>query len=391
VQDDVTNGLLKLAIDTGFEKWHYDDVDDRKLSDLCYEEAKAKLPDYVRALEGGRSPWEGGYNQILTLWMSIERLTAGTKVNRLELGETFRQLRDIYSDRNLGGNRRTSGHGTFEKECLDRGYKPRTVRDLIADYEAFLSGESSAAEKRKERQQSGLKADLAKNPTVDPIPEAPALPEAARVHEEAQKIYGSSGIGPTRQNRHLAQKMLRAARSMAGHSGKLADGGLNKDKVEAWAQGCRDRKELKGMVDDLQRVKRAVDSALPILETMLSDPGCSELGDTMDAQEEKQLARDARTVCAVLGLKDGGFELVDLDAPALSFDAAMALARQGAHTLGLLALVSGEVKVSLDEPATAAALTIMANAAISFAQRVAGKGDGVDWLERLGRLPDTRG
>lgn len=117
---------------------------------LNLEQVEASLPDYVRAL---KSPGWGVYNDILCLWAAIDELTGGTKINRLALGERFRKLRDIYSERNIGGNRRTSGHGTFEKECQQRRYKPRTVRDLIADYEAFLSGKPSAAKKRQARQQ----------------------------------------------------------------------------------------------------------------------------------------------------------------------------------------------------------------------------------------------
>jgi hypothetical protein len=114
------------------------------------QQVEATLPDYVRRLKGGGS---SVYADILCLWARIDELTAGTRVNRLSLGETFRTLRDLYSDRNIGGNRRTSRHGTFEKECQRRGHKPRTVRDLISDYEAFLSGKPSVAAKRNARQQ----------------------------------------------------------------------------------------------------------------------------------------------------------------------------------------------------------------------------------------------
>ena len=124
------------------------------------KQVEASLPDYVGALKGPTLSYRGQefrgwgvYDDVVGLWARIDELTAGTKVNRLSLGETFRKLRDLYSDRNIGGNRRSSGHGTFEKECQQRRYKPRTVRDLIVDYEAFLSGKPSTAEKRKARQQ----------------------------------------------------------------------------------------------------------------------------------------------------------------------------------------------------------------------------------------------
>ena len=122
-----------------------------KLGQLWLAETEARIPDHVRELQREGCNWEDGYQAIVRLWMTIDRLTAGSKINRLELGKAFGNLRDIYSDRNFGGNRRTSGHGCFEQECLERGYKPRTVRDLIAHYEAFLSGKPSPSEKRKAR------------------------------------------------------------------------------------------------------------------------------------------------------------------------------------------------------------------------------------------------
>ena len=121
-----------------------------RLAQFQIEEAKTHLSAWVRELEKRN---HGEYVMIVALWMDIGQMMGGSKSNRLELGKRFRELRDIYSDRNSGGNRRTSGHGTFEKECLQRGYRPRTVRDLIADYECFLSGKPSASEKRKARQE----------------------------------------------------------------------------------------------------------------------------------------------------------------------------------------------------------------------------------------------
>jgi hypothetical protein len=151
-------GVKKMTRKTTTDELHStESAAEPKITDVPFaleqfnlEHVEASLPDYVRALKGRSS---GIYEDIVGWWMTVDRLTAGTKINRLWLGEAFRALRDIYSDRNIGGNRRTSGHGTFERECQQRGYKPRTVRDLIADYEAFLSGKPSAAKKRKARQQ----------------------------------------------------------------------------------------------------------------------------------------------------------------------------------------------------------------------------------------------
>jgi len=115
-------------------------------------EIRESLPDYIRAGLERETAWYP-YRAIVCHWMAIDRLTSGTKANRLALGREFKELRDIYSEKNIGGNRRTSGHGTFEKECEQRGYRPRTVRDWIADYEAVLAGRPVESAKRKERTQ----------------------------------------------------------------------------------------------------------------------------------------------------------------------------------------------------------------------------------------------
>ena len=120
-----------------------------KLAQFQAESAKTHLSDWVRELETQNL---GLYVRVVALWVDIGQMTTGSKSNRLALGKAFGKLRDLYGDRNSGGNRRSSGHGCFEHECLQRGYKPRTVRDLIADYQAFQSGQPSSAEKRKARQ-----------------------------------------------------------------------------------------------------------------------------------------------------------------------------------------------------------------------------------------------
>ena len=82
-------------------------------------------------------------------WVRIKELTPGTFANRLALGQCFHDLRSLYSDRNSGGHRLTSAHGGFEAEIIKRGYKPRTVRGWVADYEAALAGKPSSAAKRR--------------------------------------------------------------------------------------------------------------------------------------------------------------------------------------------------------------------------------------------------
>lgn len=72
-----------------------------------------------------------------------------------------------------------------------------------------------------------------------------------------------------KQTRKLAQRMCRAATRMCLLTFDLANGGQNADKSEQWASGCRTREELAEMVSNLQRVKRALDTTLPIVESML--------------------------------------------------------------------------------------------------------------------------
>jgi hypothetical protein len=100
---------------------------------------------------------------VSALWMSIEELVPG-RANRIALGRKFQELQRIYSEKNIGGNRRTSGHGTFEKECEQRGYPARTVRGWIADYEAGLTGGPTEAQKRAARTKGIGKEKIETNP-----------------------------------------------------------------------------------------------------------------------------------------------------------------------------------------------------------------------------------
>jgi len=68
---------------------------------------------------------------VNTLWAEVEALTSGTVANRLALGQRFHELRSKYSDRNFGGHRLTSGHGSFEEEIRKRGYR-KMVKGLIS-------------------------------------------------------------------------------------------------------------------------------------------------------------------------------------------------------------------------------------------------------------------
>ena len=120
--------------------------------------------------------------QIERLWVAIEELSPGPR-NRFALGRTFHDLRVLYSDRNSGGHRLTSGHGRFETEIRKRSkYSPRAVRDMIADYEASLRGEPSTSAKRKVRRA------LPKEPLIE---FARLLPYRAAhaAYREAAKVY----------------------------------------------------------------------------------------------------------------------------------------------------------------------------------------------------------
>jgi hypothetical protein len=91
------------------------------------------------------------------LWSEIRELTPGTIENRLGLGERFYALRKLYSDREADV-RRTLGHGIFEQEIVKRGYRPRTVREWVSDYEASLTTGYDSAAKRKARRARKSKA-----------------------------------------------------------------------------------------------------------------------------------------------------------------------------------------------------------------------------------------
>lgn len=99
---------------------------------------------------------DGGFlcdraDETTSLWYRFEELTPRTPANRLALGQCFHELRNHYSDRNSGGVRLTIHHGSFEEEIRKRGYKPRTVREWISDYDAALAGKPLAAQRHKAR------------------------------------------------------------------------------------------------------------------------------------------------------------------------------------------------------------------------------------------------
>jgi hypothetical protein len=72
------------------------------------------------------------------LWDAIAVAHADLRCDRERLGKLFFDLRNLLSDRNSGGNRLTSGHGTFQAEIKKRGFKPRRVREWINDHEVRI-------------------------------------------------------------------------------------------------------------------------------------------------------------------------------------------------------------------------------------------------------------
>lgn len=88
----------------------------------------------------------------------IERVRRNHQANRRELGRLFRDLQNLYSERNSGGMRLTSGHGQFEAKIKELGFKPRRVREWICDFEVSEGlrkpDESTAAKRRTRRSNS---------------------------------------------------------------------------------------------------------------------------------------------------------------------------------------------------------------------------------------------
>jgi hypothetical protein len=123
------------------------------------------------------------------LWTAIELVRADLAAHRLQLGKLFLQLRNLYSDRNSGGHRLTSSHGTFESEIIQRGFKPRSVRQWITDFEAHRTGTPTSSEKRKTSRRRKTSAKAAAD--VFSGIQNPALTRFAALlpHKAAQSAY----------------------------------------------------------------------------------------------------------------------------------------------------------------------------------------------------------
>lgn len=95
------------------------------------------------------------------LWAHLQAIDGDAierAVRAAKRGELFYQLRCLYSERESGGGRRSSGHGTFERECIVRGYKPRRVREWVRDHEVRIGlrppADSTAAKQKARRGRS---------------------------------------------------------------------------------------------------------------------------------------------------------------------------------------------------------------------------------------------
>jgi hypothetical protein len=112
----------------------------------------------------------------------------------------------------------------------------------------------------------------------------------------------------------------------------------------------------------------------------------------MDAHEQLAWDSEAGVSVAVLG-KGEDFVLISLDGQIDEAATATALAK-GFSYCGVLGIKNGQAAVKC-EPDSNAVYTMM-HAALAFAAQVAErlrekpKGDAVEWLESLYRLPDTR-
>jgi hypothetical protein len=127
-------------------------------------------------------------------WTAIGLISADIQADTLKLGALFLKLRDLYSDRNSGGHRLTSGHGVFEQEIQQRGYKTRTVRQWIGDFQAHQIGAPSSSAKRAARRRT--QKTSVKTYTDAVVRFASILPYAAAkaAYREAAKMQELNSI-----------------------------------------------------------------------------------------------------------------------------------------------------------------------------------------------------
>jgi hypothetical protein len=113
----------------------------------------------------------------------------------------------------------------------------------------------------------------------------------------------------------------------------------------------------------------------------------------MDAQEK--LAQDSQIAVAIMVGKDGDKDtltLCNLDGP-MPPECQAELVRQGCRYIGVLVIKNGVMDGAPADfnPATVHALLSAVQPFADYArEKLAPKGDGVQWLQRLHSLPDER-
>ena len=146
------------------------------------------------------------------IWASIERANQHFTTHRRELGRLFFELKNLYSERaNSAARRLSSGHGVFQAEIKQRGYKPNRVREWVNDHEVEIGlrppTEATAAKRKARRQPSeeysrGYRAAMSDFPTAagdvaDPVAHfANLLPYAAlktAYRAALQELYPDHG------------------------------------------------------------------------------------------------------------------------------------------------------------------------------------------------------
>lgn len=147
----------------------------------------------------------------LRLWSEIEQARKTFDGNRLLLGKLFYELRNLYSERNSGGGRLTSGRGQFEEKIKERGYKPRRVREWINDYEVergLRPAAESTAAKRKSRRSNSAEYQRGFNAAIRSTHAGIEDDPLTRLFEllpsrERQNIYRDLQAAVRLQERHL--------------------------------------------------------------------------------------------------------------------------------------------------------------------------------------------
>lgn len=102
------------------------------------------------------------------LWKSLELVSHDLTHDRLTMGRIGMELRNLYSERHSGGGRRSSCHGSFERELEKRGFNPRRVREFIRDYRVSI-GELPLHESTQAKRKARGKATANVNEILGPL------------------------------------------------------------------------------------------------------------------------------------------------------------------------------------------------------------------------------